>query len=68
MNGLLRGTLLAALSGIALALAGCDGGGGNPPGASAPTVGFRGPCSEFLKVSGCGRYLSSRFHSLHKGV
>jgi predicted dienelactone hydrolase len=38
MNGLLRGTLLAALSGIALALAGCDGGGGNPPGASAPTV------------------------------
>src|SRR3990170_4694315 len=40
MNGFLRGTLLAALSGIALALAGCGGGGGssNPPGASAPTV------------------------------
>jgi len=39
MNGLLRGTLLAALSGVALALAGCGGGGGsNPPGASAPTV------------------------------
>jgi predicted dienelactone hydrolase len=37
MNGFLRGTLLAALSGIALA--GCVGGGGsNPPGASAPTV------------------------------
>ncbi len=40
MNGFLRGTLLAALSGVALALAGCGGGGGgsNPPGASAPTV------------------------------
>ena len=40
MNGFLRGTLLAALSGIAIALAGCGGGGGggNPPGASAPTV------------------------------
>jgi predicted dienelactone hydrolase len=39
MNGYLRGGLLAALSGIALALAGCGGGGGgNPPGASAPTV------------------------------
>jgi hypothetical protein len=40
MNGFLRGTLLAALSGIALALAGCGGGGGssNPPGASAPTA------------------------------
>ena len=39
MNGFLRGTLLAALSGIALVLAGCGGGGGgNPPGASAPTV------------------------------
>ena len=39
MNGYLRGTLLAALSGIALALAGCGGGGGgNPPGASVPTV------------------------------
>ena len=38
MNGFLRGTFLA-LSGIALALAGCGGGGGgNPPGASAPTV------------------------------
>ena len=37
---LLSATLLAALSGIALALAGCGGGGGssNPPGASAPTV------------------------------
>ena len=45
MNGFLRGTLwaamlFAALSGIALALAGCGGGGdsSNPPGASAPTV------------------------------
>ncbi|MGB7631300.1 MAG: hypothetical protein WBM29_09490 [Candidatus Deferrimicrobium sp.] len=39
MNGFLRGTLLAALSVIALALAGCGGGGSsNPPGASAPTV------------------------------
>jgi predicted dienelactone hydrolase len=40
MNGFLRGTLLAALSGVALALAGCGGGGGgsNPPGASAPNV------------------------------
>ena len=39
MNGFLRGTLLAALSGIALALVGCGGGGGsNPPGASAPTA------------------------------
>ena len=39
MNGYLRGTLLAALSGIALALAGCGGvGGSNPPGASVPTV------------------------------
>jgi predicted dienelactone hydrolase len=39
MNGFLRGTLLAALSGIALALAGCGGGGSsNPPGASAPTA------------------------------
>jgi predicted dienelactone hydrolase len=39
MNGFLRGTLLAVLSGIALALAGCGGGGSsNPPGASAPTV------------------------------
>jgi len=40
MNGFLRGTLLAALSGIALVLAGCGGGGSssNPPGASAPTV------------------------------
>jgi predicted dienelactone hydrolase len=40
MNGFLRGTLLAALSGIALALAGCGGGVGssNSPGASAPTV------------------------------
>ena len=39
MNGFLRGTLLAALLGIALALTGCGGGGGsiNPPGASAPT-------------------------------
>src|SRR3990170_2013297 len=50
MNGFLRGTLLAALSGIALALAGCGGGGGssNPPGAAAPTavvqpVPWRGP-------------------------
>ncbi len=36
---LLAATLLAALSGIALALAGCGGGGGssNPPGALAPT-------------------------------
>ena len=40
MNGYLRGTLLAALPGIALALAGCGGGGvsGNPPGAPAPTA------------------------------
>ena len=45
MNRFWRGTLLsaallAALSGIALALAGCGGGGGssNPPGASALTV------------------------------
>jgi len=39
MNGFLQGTLLAALSGIALTLAGCGGGGSsNPPGASAPTV------------------------------
>ena len=40
MNGFLRGTLLAGLSGIALMLAGCGGGGGgsNPPGASAPTA------------------------------
>jgi predicted dienelactone hydrolase len=40
MNGFLRGTLLAALSGVAFALVGCGGGGGgsNPPGASAPTV------------------------------
>jgi predicted dienelactone hydrolase len=37
MNGFLRGTQLAALSGIALVLAGC-GGSSNPPGASAPTV------------------------------
>ena len=44
MNRFLRGTLwaatlLAAVSGIALALAGCGGGGGssNPPGALAPT-------------------------------
>jgi predicted dienelactone hydrolase len=38
MNGYLRGTLLTALSGIALALGGCGGGGSNPPGAPAPTV------------------------------
>ena len=40
MNGLLRGTLLAASLAIVLALAGCGGGGSgsNPPGASAPTV------------------------------
>jgi len=40
MNGFLRGTLLAALSGIALVLVGCGGGGdsSNPPGASAPTA------------------------------
>jgi len=39
MNGFLQGTLLAALSGIALTLAGCGGGGSsNPPGASAPTA------------------------------
>jgi predicted dienelactone hydrolase len=39
MNVSLRGTLLTALSGIALALGGCGGGGGgsNPPGASAPS-------------------------------
>ena len=34
MNGFLRGTLLAALSGIALALAGCGGGGGSSIGSS----------------------------------
>lgn len=41
MSGFLRGSLLAALSGIGLALtlAGCGGGGGsNPPAASAPTA------------------------------
>ena len=40
MNGFLRGSLLVALSGIALALAGCGRGGddNNPPGASAPTA------------------------------
>jgi predicted dienelactone hydrolase len=40
MNGFLRGSLLAALLGIVLALAGCGGGGGssNPPGAEAPTA------------------------------
>jgi len=41
MSGFLRGSLLAVLSGIALALAGCgggDGGSNNPPGASAPTT------------------------------
>ncbi|HET7317988.1 MAG TPA: hypothetical protein VFK23_02515 [Nitrospirota bacterium] len=37
MNGFLRGTLLAALSGIAFALSGC-GGSSNPSGAPAPTV------------------------------
>ena len=43
MNKFLRGSLLAALLGIVLALAGCGGGGGgggssNPPGAEAPTA------------------------------
>lgn len=39
MNGFLRGTLLGALSGFALAFVGCGGGGGsNLPGASAPTA------------------------------
>jgi len=38
LNGFLRGTLLAALSGVALALVGCGGGGDNSPGASAPTA------------------------------
>jgi len=41
MSGFLRGSLLAVLSGIALALAGCgggDGGSNKPPGASAPTT------------------------------
>ncbi len=40
MNGFLRGSLLAALSGIALALAGCGGGGddSNSPGVLAPTA------------------------------
>ena len=40
MNGFLQGPLLAVLSGIALSLAGCVGGGGSSssPGASAPTV------------------------------
>jgi predicted dienelactone hydrolase len=37
MNGFLRGAVLTVLSGVALALAGCGGGSGNPPGASAPT-------------------------------
>ena len=37
MNGFLRGALLVTLSVTALALAGC-GGGGNTPGASAPTA------------------------------
>ena len=36
MNGYLRGTLLAALPGIAIA--GGGGGSSNPPGAPAPTV------------------------------
>jgi len=38
MNGFLRGTLSAVLSGIALTLAGCGGGSSNPPGAPAPTA------------------------------
>jgi len=40
MNGFLRESLLAALSGIGLALSGCGDGGddSNPPGASAPTA------------------------------
>ena len=38
MNGFLRGTLLVALSGIALALVGCGGDSDNSPGASAPTA------------------------------
>jgi len=43
MNKFLRGSLLAALLGIVLALAGCGGGGGgggssNPPDAEAPTA------------------------------
>ncbi len=38
MNRFLRGTLLAALSGIAFAGCGSGGGNSNPPGASAPTV------------------------------
>ena len=38
MYGFMRGTLLAALAGIALALAGCGGGSSNPPGAPAPTT------------------------------
>ena len=60
MNGFLRGMLLAALSGIALALAGCGGVGGssNPPGAPAPTAvvqplslpgGFAVACSNVLQ-------------------
>jgi predicted dienelactone hydrolase len=36
MNGFLRGTLLAALSGIALALAGCGGGGGSSGSSGMP--------------------------------
>jgi predicted dienelactone hydrolase len=45
MNGILRGTLLAALSGIALALVGCGGGGGSsdPPTAVAPSLPLPGP-------------------------
>jgi predicted dienelactone hydrolase len=38
MNGFLRGSLLAVFWGIALALPGCGGGGGNTPGATAPTA------------------------------
>ena len=40
MNGFLRGSLLAVLSGIALAFAGCGGGGddSNSPGVLAPTA------------------------------
>jgi predicted dienelactone hydrolase len=38
MEGFLRGKMLAALAGIALALAGCGGGSSNPPGAPAPTA------------------------------
>jgi predicted dienelactone hydrolase len=72
MNGFLRGRCLAALSGIALALAGCGGGGSsNPAGGSAPTavvqslplpgpypVGFSNVVQDFSRV-GIGEDVTS---------